>query len=129
METSPVSEPILKNKNFINQRSSDSSITLTSQCWSVSHNHEIYQSTKEHGNNVEKYVPLHSHEEDSRQSIYMQNQLDEWTPVSRYVPEFLNTNLDIPAENMQQQFFNYFVSVVGLLLEPSVIKKSDKQVY
>ena len=33
-----------------------------------------------------------------------------WVPVHVYAPEFLDTELDIPAQNIEQAFFQYFLS-------------------
>ena len=40
------------------------------------------------------------------------SQLDEWIPVATYAPEFLDTELDIPSEPVDQQFFNTFVQEI-----------------
>ena len=34
--------------------------------------------------------------------------LCEWTPVADYVPEFLDTELDIPSDNINVEYFQEF---------------------
>ena len=36
---------------------------------------------------------------------------DKWIPVAGYAPEFANTALDIPAEPVHQQYFNFFTTM------------------
>ena len=57
---------------------------------------------------------------------HIEKTMDEWTPVSRYAPEFTDKDLDMPAHNIDQQYFQLFTSQNKLELQMEDVMLAHK---
>ena len=68
--------------------------------------------------NMENITRSHinvKHDEESDLSYrgdtwHRETELDKWTPVAKYTPEFVDTELDIPDTAVNHEFFDLFVT-------------------